>query len=81
MSKMEKESDWLAETASPACKLVHYVLKRHDGLTTAELVDETRLPETTTRRATERLQNAGLVSARPCLRDSRVVIYKVTSDE
>ena len=81
MSNVEQEGDWLAETAPPACKLVHYVLKRYDGLTTAELADKTRLPETTARRATKQLQNNGLVTTRRSLQDGRVIIYEVADNE
>lgn len=59
----------------PSATLVALVLSTHGPIAAKDIVDRTLLPYRTVRYGLKTLEEAGLLAARPCLRDARTQVY------
>lgn len=65
------------EDLPPSAKYVEYVLNTQGELTHEGLIDETGLHPRTLRNALDRLDEAGLIDARPDISDARKRLYSL----
>lgn len=64
----------------PSAKLVLTVIEQEGTMTQSDLAELTRLPRRTVRDATTRLQEIGVLEARPHFRDARQSLYALVAD-
>lgn len=80
LTRLSDDEEAVLAESPPSAKLVALALLADGAMTQSELADETLLPRRTVREAVGRLEEDGLVTARPSVMDARTVIYSLDVD-